>query len=114
MCSRSTSEGERLSAAPLRFSRVRVFLPSVTLCSASSFVISVAVSVASGVPDQFVVFLILRRRPNHLPNIEAGRLQLENEPVEGYPRFGIHLRIVNRHGQLQVITIGTVEPLLHA
>src|SRR6267378_1119496 len=99
---------------PCALSRLRVFLPSVTLCSPSSFVILAAVSVASGVADQFVVFHILRRRPNRLPDIETGRLPLENQLVEGYPGSGIHLRIVNRHGQLQVITIRAVEALLPA
>src|SRR6266699_1437663 len=84
--------------------------PQVTI----SFVKLMAVFVARGVADQFVVFPKLRRRPNCLPDIETGRLQLENELVQGYPRSGIHFRIVNRYGQLQVITIEAMEPLLHA
>jgi hypothetical protein len=46
------------------------------------FSILAAVFVGRSVADQFVIFPKLRWRPNRLPDIEAGRLQLEHELVE--------------------------------
>src|SRR6267378_4890854 len=58
----------------------------------------VGVFLARSYAHQFVVFLILRGRPNHLPDIETGRLPLENKFVERDPRSRIHFWIVNRYG----------------
>ena len=82
------------------------------LSSGNSLVALVVFSAARGVAHQFVVLLILGRRPDHLPDIETGRLQVEHELVESDPRSRVHFRIGNRNGQLQVIAIRPMEPLL--
>jgi len=73
-----------------------------------------AVLIACRVADKFVVFRKLRRRAHHLRDIEMRRLQLEGKVIERYPRFCIHLRVVNCYGEFQCVGIHTVEALLNA
>src|SRR6476660_7610957 len=70
--------------------------------------------IALGITNQFVILLVLRRRPDHFAYIETGRLQFKNEFVQGDPGFRVHLRVVDLYSQFQVIAVRAVEALLDA
>src|SRR5258706_8143285 len=72
-----------------------------------------SVFAARGLANYFVIFRELGRRTNHLSDVEIGGSQLETQLVESHPGFRVHLRVVNRHGELQRVMIGAVEPLFN-
>ncbi len=63
-----------------------------------------------GIGNIFVVCLGLHGRAFHLVNIETGLLQSLSES-EGFPRLGIHLRIVDGNCNFQVIEVGAAVSL---
>jgi hypothetical protein len=50
---------------------------------------------AGGISYKFVVFGEVRWGTQHFSDIELGWLQVETDLIKGYPRFCVHLRVIN-------------------
>src|SRR5579871_1523145 len=68
---------------------------------------------ANATANRFVVACKLRRGPNHLPDVVIGRLKLKGQFVEGYPGLRVHLRIVNRDREFQMVSVRAMESFFY-
>src|SRR5438309_8778315 len=71
-----------------------------------------ALDAGGGIAVVLVVLLHLRGDAHHFHHVVIGRLQPHGKFVQGHPRLGVHLQVINGYGELQVVVVHTVEAFL--